>query len=480
MMKKIIAFIAALCCAAVVFAEDPREEMPRFEIPTARSSGFGGPHIAYTDNVFALLVNPAAIMRVRQRSFFAPSFTLLSPEKTLKLAGDISGDDFGAALKDLNNPNNPGKIPLGAGINEFPLSIAWVADGFGFGIWDRVFVNANVNDITAEATVLADLVIPVGFAFKILDTDAHDVDAGVALKFFTRGYGHKMVNIVEVIDGVDDLLSDLGAPVVMGAGFDLGFIYRWNIGFSAGITFDDIVTHGGEIARIGGGQKATDGYYVPFSLNLGVAYDLNFGTVWKTAPRFIARSGVTVAFDWHNFDLVFGGENPYLRRNPVLGIGLGLQFNVVDTFKLRLGMNEMLPAFGFGFDLGSFEIDIAYYGKELGLEPGQMSTAALDLTFAFRPGAKERHWPWTKTSLVEVIKSRAKQSSEQPVASSEQTPVAEPESNETSESDEGASDDFEFIYEEEADAGEVVPVDAGEAVPVDAGETIPPENVDVE
>jgi hypothetical protein len=413
MMKKTIMFMAALCCAAVIFAEETRVEMPRFEIPSARSSGFGGSHIAYTDNVSALLVNPAAIMRVRQRSFFAPSFTLLSPQKTIKVAGKIGSDDFGAALEDLNNPNNPGKISLGLGLNEFPISIAWVADGFGFGVWNRVFVNANIIGTTAEATVLADLIIPVGFAFKILDTDAHDVDAGVTVKIFGRGYGHKPVNALEAIDDFGALVDDLGAPVIMGVGLDLGFIYRWNIGLSAGITFDDIFTHGGEIARIGGGKKE-DGYYVPFSLNIGIAYDLKIGNLLKAAPGFLAKSGLVFAFDWHNFDLLFVTDNPYLKRNPVLGIGMGLEFNFADILKVRGGINEMLPAFGFGFDLGALEIDVAYYGKELGLEPGQMPTAAVDLTFAIRPDAKERHWPWTRTSLVESISKTSKKSDEKP------------------------------------------------------------------
>ncbi|MDR2795610.1 MAG: hypothetical protein LBB47_02725 [Spirochaetaceae bacterium] len=415
-MKKIIACFLTLCSVAV-FAKDKRTEMPRFELPSAQTTGFGGAHVAFTDNVSALIVNPAAIMRVRQRSFFAPSFTLISPQKTFGLIGKIGdGADMGVALEALNNPNNPGKVPFGLDINEFPISVAYVADGFGFGIWDRISVNANVIGTTAEAVMLVDLLVPVGFAFKILDTDAHDVDAGATLKIFGRGYGKKMINITEIIDNADQILDDLGMPVIMGAGLDLGFIYRWDIGLSAGITFDDIINHGGAITYVGGGEPDEDGYYVPFSLNFGVAYDLKIGNVWKDAPSFIARTGVAFAFDWRNFDLLFETENPYLRRNPALGIGLGLQFSFVDIFKLRLGMNEMLPAFGFGFDLGTFEFDMSYYGKELGLEPGQMPAAAVDLTIAIRPGAKERNWPWTRTSLVSVIDGLIKKHKEKSAA----------------------------------------------------------------
>ena len=92
--------IALLFCAAMAFAEPT--EMPRFEIPTARSNSMGGHHVAYTDNVFSLLVNPAAMMRVQQKSFFALSPTLLSPQATFDLTGafiDAAGGDifFGLA-----------------------------------------------------------------------------------------------------------------------------------------------------------------------------------------------------------------------------------------------------------------------------------------------------------------------------------------------------------------------------------------------
>jgi hypothetical protein len=47
-------------------------------------------------------------------------------------------------------------------------------------------------------------------------------------------------------------------------------------------------------------------------------------------------------------------------------------------------MNDMLPALGIGFDLVICKLDFAYYGKELGKEPGKLSTYALDLGLLFR------------------------------------------------------------------------------------------------
>jgi hypothetical protein len=47
-------------------------------------------------------------------------------------------------------------------------------------------------------------------------------------------------------------------------------------------------------------------------------------------------------------------------------------------------MNEMLPTVGIGLDLVVFKVDAAFYGKELGNEPGRLSTYAVDVGLLFR------------------------------------------------------------------------------------------------
>jgi hypothetical protein len=377
-----------ILCGALVFAQEP---MPRFEITTARSNGLGGHHVAYTDNVFALLVNPAAIMRVEQRSFFAISPTLFSPQSTFSLIStvtDMAGGDtsaLGEAMDVLSK--NKGKIPLGFDLREFPLSIAWVADGFGFGLWDRIFVNPSIVGTNVMVDVYADVILPVGFAFKILDTEAHSVDAGVTVKGFARAWAHDYTTIPKLMDEASDFADDISVPVIAGGGVDLGLLYRWNVGLSAGLTFDDVFTRGVVVKEIIGSDDNT--YYVPFTMNFGVAYDLSLGKYLNFA----------LAFDYRDIVNLFE-QDDYSKRNALLGMGAGFQVGFFKILKLRVGINEMLPAAGVGFDLGAFKIDAAYYGKEFGLEPGQRSAAALDLTLAIRPGAKKRDWPWTRGSLV--------------------------------------------------------------------------------
>ncbi|MDR2478928.1 MAG: hypothetical protein LBD48_06410 [Treponema sp.] len=409
-MKKTLFLSMALCCAALIFAEDVA--MPRLAIPTARSNGMGGTHVAYTDNVFALLVNPAAMMRVEQRSFFALSPTLFSPQSTFGLINAInsivSNGDLGALgeATDLLS-RSKGKISLGFDIREFPLSIAWVADGFGFGLWNRVFVNPNIIGTNFNFDVYADVMLPVGFAFKILDMNGHAIDAGVTVKPFARVRAHENIDLMEFAEEDADPIGSISVPLIFGAGFDLGLLYRWDIGLSAGITFDDIVTRGVVAGNLYGSRNDTNSYFVPFSMNAGLAYDLKLGRFWESAPGFLAKTGVSFAVDWRDITNLFQ-QTDYTKRNALLDLGLGLEFSLAELLKLRVGLNEMLPAVGAGFDLGPVEIDAAYYGKELGLEPGQLPVAALDLTFALRPGAKKRNWPWTRHSLVGLISGSEK------------------------------------------------------------------------
>jgi len=404
-MKKTILFCLILVCVFTAFAENIK--MPPFSVPTARSNGMGGTHTAYTDNVFALLVNPAAIMRVRQKSFFVFSSALLSPQSTFGLIkpiqNAISGDvgTLGDAA-DVISKRGDGNVPLGFDLRELPLSIAWVADGFGFGVWSRVFVNPNIIGTYVDLNVYGDVILPVGIAVKILETDSHAIDMGFTVKPFARVLVQERMNITDLMEDDNDIVNSFSVPLLAGVGFDLGLMYRWDIGLSAGFTIKDIASWGKAVAVIKG-DKDNNNYYVPLTFNLGVAYDFKIGHFWTSAPRFLANTGFTLAFDWHDIGNAFYQDDYLNHRNVLLDISAGIQFSFNDKYMLRFGMNEMLPAVGFGVNLGPMEIDLAYYGKEFGYEPGMLSVPVLDLTIAFRPKAKPRNWPWAKRSIVGAI-----------------------------------------------------------------------------
>ena len=399
-MKRTIGFfILVSLLASPAFAE--KLAMPSLAMPTAASNGFGGTHVAFTDNVYALFVNPAAIMQTQQRSFFTLAPTFLNPQRTVALGsafkGLAQGDTgaFGEAADTLSKQN--GRIALGMELREFPLSFAWVANGFGFGVWNRTFVNANIIGTYVEVHAYEDVVIPIGFAFKILNLYDHKIDLGLTLKPFARVRAREKEEIIRLMDDSDDFVDKINVPLIMGAGFDLGLLYRWDKGLQMGLTFDDVFTRGKVAKNIIGKDGNT--YYVPFTMNLGIAYDFRIERFWESAPSLLSKSGFTLAFDWRDFTNIFN-QDDYKNRNSLLDMGAGFQLSLFDIVKVRIGLSEMLPAFGLGFDLGPVEIDLAYYGMEFGNEPGQLSAAAVDLSIAIRPGAKKRNWPWARRSLI--------------------------------------------------------------------------------
>jgi len=392
-LKKII--ISFLLVAALVvlpvFAGDV--EMLPLSMPTAASDGFGGPHIGYTDNVFSLLVNPAAMIRVQQRSFFTLAPTVYNPQSTVDLANSLGGlaqgdtSALGNAASTLSKQK--GKIVLGAELREFPLSFAWVANGFGFGLWNRSYTNLNIVGTNVEANVYEDVMLPIGFAFKILNTDRHSIDAGITLKPFARVMATDQEEIINLISDSTDFTDTINAPIIAGGSFDVGFLYRWAGGFSAGFTFNDIYSRGVVVGNLNDKYTDNNSYYFPFTMNLGVSYEF----------KLFNFMGFALAADWRDIRNAFN-QDDYLRRNYQLDFGVGLQLSLFDVLRLRVGMNEMLPSCGVGLDLGPCKIDLAYYGREFGREPGQLSAAAVDLSISIRPGAQKRDWPWARRSVV--------------------------------------------------------------------------------
>jgi hypothetical protein len=146
---------------------------------------------------------------------------------------------------------------------------------------------------------------------------------------------------------------------------------------------------------------------------MGVAYTLRLNELWSAAPSILQPTYAAFMFDWHDFTNVFFASD-YTRKNPSLNLGFGIEFGFFNFLKLRMGLNEMLPAIGLGVEFKVIQFNVAAYGKELGNEPGQMPTWVLDLSFAIRPPSKERSWPWSKP-IVNIFLDKGK-NPEAPVA----------------------------------------------------------------
>jgi hypothetical protein len=386
-MKKLAGLFLILGVLSASFAED----MAPLAVSSTRSLGMGGTHVAYTDDVYALFVNPAALRRANQGSGFEISPAFVGPLFDLIDLATSSGEDLTGALGDFAQGTG-GKIPMGIDVRG-PLSIGYTANGLGFGLWNRVHLDASVIGTDINASALADLILNYGMSFSILSLGNHEVDAGFVVKPFLRAKGDLEVTALDAIGGgLDNIIDEFNVPLIAGAGFDLGFMYRFRRDLSVGMTIDDVYTGGGRVVTLYGNDNGVSSYRVPATLNMGVAYTLQ-PLPWLGLAFMLDYRDVT--------NLFFAGD--YTRKNPILNLALGTEISLLQFLKLRFGLNEMLPAAGFGLVAKAFQFNVAIYGRELSNEPGGFSTYGLDLSIAIRPETKEKEWPWSRPILNSIL-----------------------------------------------------------------------------
>jgi hypothetical protein len=386
-MKKIAVLFLALGALHASFAED----MEPLAMPSTRSLGMGGTHVAYTDDVYALFVNPAALQRTNQGSGFEFSPAFVGPLFDMIGLATSSGSDLTSALGDFARETG-GKVPLVFELRG-PLSVGYVANGLGFGIWNRVHEKATVIGTDISASVLADLILNFGMSFSILSLGNHEVDAGFVVKPFLRAKAGIAVTALDAIGGgLDNIIDEFNVPLIAGAGFDLGFMYRFFKDLRVGLTIADVYTGGSRVSTLYGDDDGVSSYQVPATLNLGVAYTL----------QPIPWLGLAFMLDYRNVTNLFNADD-YTKRNPILDLAFGTELSIFQFLKLRFGLNEMLPSAGLGLVAKAFQFNVAIYGKELSNEPGDFSTYGLDLSIAIRPETKEKQWPWSRPVVNTIL-----------------------------------------------------------------------------
>jgi hypothetical protein len=409
-VKKIITlFLVLLCFSVVLFGEEIR--MAPLGFPSTASNGMGGPHTAYTSDIYALFVNPAALQWANQTSVFELSGAFTGPLNKFARSGvnpfsllssmqDNSGEKSG-----ISNPFGPlldivdgGKLPLGTDLRG-PVSAGYTANGLGFGFFSRAFVDAQIIGTDVDASFYGDFMLPFGMSFNILKIQDHELAAGFVLKPFVRVLADLELSALDLVNN-SDFLTDTPIPLIGGLGNDLGLMYRFKRDLALGLTLGDVYTFGIKMGSING-VPSDAVYRVPLSLNLGAAYTFRLASVWKTAPKVLQSAYIAGMADWSSMNNIFTW-NDRIHRNPILDLGLGAEFGFFNFLKFRLGLHEMLPMIGLGLEPRLFKFNIALYGKELGNEPGINSTMGLDISMAFRLDTKKKNWPWSKPLISNI------------------------------------------------------------------------------
>jgi hypothetical protein len=354
-----------------LFAEGFDTPIKPFTLPSARIHGYGGPHVAYTDDIGTLFINPAALKTAKQ-------FSVL--DLSVGTTGDVIG--LGKFAMELNSGTDidystigefaektGGKLPLGV---TFPaLTLGYVGKGFGLGLFTHSYVDAEVIGMNVNAAVNMDAMLNLGFSFRIINAKSYTLDLGVMAKAFGRYGVESDSNLLTIADDVEAFVDEVmdGIAYYIGGGLDIGTTYTLGK-FKAALVCNDVFSPAVIMKETG---DDTWGVVEP-KMNVGISYQL-------FDSRFIKLAFMA---DYRDIFNLFNQED-YRSRNPWLNLGVGLEAKLFNTFlSIQAGMNDMLPAAGIGINLFIFKVAASIYGKELGNDPGLMSTYGLDLGFLFR------------------------------------------------------------------------------------------------
>jgi hypothetical protein len=331
--------------------------------------------VAYTHDITTLAVNPAALKSVKKQFNIGEigmgtygDIVALMPIMGAAMSGSF--EDFDSAkIEDLTGGKD-GKIPLGF---EFrgPLALGYMNNGLGFGLFDRVYFDSRFIGTALRLNVNADFLLNGGYAYRLVDKGIHALDIGGVVKAFGRYSFGMSGSVLDMASNADTLLEDSPMDFIFGGGFDLGVLYHLGEQLSFGLTGNDVFSIG-FINHLSGPDGGSSGIgFIRPQVNVGAAYTF---TPWKYAA-------LSLMLDYRDLVNIF--TNDYTTRNPILNIGFGAEVQIINFIYARLGVNDMLPAVGIGFDVKALKINAALYGKEASNEPGGMSTYALDLSFNF-------------------------------------------------------------------------------------------------
>jgi len=350
------------------------ETIEPFVMPSARFGALGGSHTAMGDDFYSLFLNPASFVDVKDE-FSAAEISLCTYGPFLEIIDLVRDGE-----SDISGIVGQGGFAAGFDLGG-PLSLGWVGRGLGLGIFNRIKTSASVSGTMMRPLVSAELLIVGGYAFRIINKNNHNLDAGFLGKGFFRGALNMETSIFYAASIADDPTAQpLGT--YLGLGLDLGLRYTFRENFSTALVCYDVYSPVlvtsydafSDFADKSGSSSGTSYATVMRRLDAGLRYRIRSPAIDRNISR------LTLMADYRNFLDLFS----LIPRNPILNIGLGVELTLLNALTFRAGIADALPAFGFGLDLSFMQLDFAIYGRELGFDPGFMSVYAMGIGLLFR------------------------------------------------------------------------------------------------
>jgi hypothetical protein len=355
------------------------------DFSTPREKSMGGIHVALADDSSVLLSNPAGLAD-------APS-QLSAADLAIQTSGPIfdianlivNGSLSTSSLTNFLAANNY-RLYTGLELSG-PLAFGYTGNGLGFGVYNKTqcdlkVASASSIGINADEDILLD----GGYALSFDLGKGNELAAGVGAKGYVLGdiTTPSTMGIVEAVDYIDNpgSLFSQNFSLTTGIGVDLGVRWSWKDQVAAGLVYRNAFSPAIQttysslssfLSNASGSHSAEYGT-IPSSLDCGVMWKPNLGRVGEVIDSFV------IALDYKDILDLFN----ILPRNPILNVGFGVEARVLSIVSLRAGVADALPAAGIGLDLHAFTLNLAAYGTELGLDPGDWTCYNLVLDFNFR------------------------------------------------------------------------------------------------
>jgi hypothetical protein len=370
-----------ILCACLAAAVAPAFAVDAFDFETPREKSMGGRHVALADDASVLLTNPAGLADVPS-SYSAADLGLQAIGPVFDIADLVSGGTT-SGLTDFLAKNN---YKLYAGLDvSGPLALGYTGGGLGFGLFNKTKFIVNVASADAiDVTAGEDLLLAGGYAMRFDLGNGHELDAGVVAKGFVRGETDSSMGIVEAMGLVSNPASVLGDTfgLTLGIGADVGLRWAWK-GLAAGLVCRDIyspaivtdyTSASAFLSDPAGSQISSSYETLPRSLDLGLAWTPELGRLGEVIDSLV------LTLDYRDMLDLFA----LYPRNPILNLGLGVEARVLEIVALRAGIADALLSAGMGLNLSAFTLNIAAYGTELGLDPGDRPCYNLLVDFDFK------------------------------------------------------------------------------------------------
>lgn len=324
-----------------------------------RALGMGGAGIAVVNDETALLVNPAALGKLRNSfgTLIDPEFEQGEQNALIYKAKSYSQFFDIASLKDSLDLAREKHYHMRGQV--FP---SFVLKNFGIGILEKYSLDAEMN---ADGTVLRadyfhDTALVFGFNFRFWDGR------------IKLGFNAKAINRVQVASDLDSTtslaLKDI-ATEGSGLGSDVGLILTapWAWLPTLSVVVRDVSStrfiNQGYLLKIANRPDA-----IPQDADAAIAF----------FPIHANRTRSTFTFE----------QKGILTQSTVTDktrlYHLGYELNLADIFFFRAGMNQRYYTVGLEMASEHFQFQTAYYGEDIGVDGTPEEDRRVVFKFAYR------------------------------------------------------------------------------------------------